>query len=165
VTVPGWSYRAKQLQKALRERRQPVPHEFVRAHLDVGGQALFYAMSPRDQAHSSNTAILIGGSSNADPELTVAALLHDAGKGKQIIWQRVLYVVAGAVAPRWLACWARPGPDTRGALYRSLYHTRLGAQLAAASGLSDRVCRLIAEHHNRTAEPDLRLLQWADEVA
>ncbi len=160
-----WDYRARQLWNAIREQRQPIDHDFVAAHLCSAGLALFYAMSTRDQAHSLNTAALVARSDCAKPDLIAAALLHDAAKGRQRIWERVLYVALDEALPGLLQSLARPGAGTRGALYRSIHHAAVGAELARAVGLPARVCDLIAYHHEPVADAEQRLLQWADAVA
>lgn len=166
MQVWSWRYRVRQLGRAVRERHEPIPHELVTTYLDGRAQELFYSMAPRDQAHSAKTAALIERSETdcAGAELIVAALLHDTGKGRQQIWQRVTYVLLRALPAGALSRLARPGDGTRGAFYRSLRHPQLGADLARTAGCSARVCSLIAEHHGPSREPALRLLQWADDV-
>jgi hypothetical protein len=159
-----WHYRVRQLSKALGEARAPVPWEFIRAHLGPEGQRLFCSMSRRDQVHSARAAVLLEAHCFC-PGLVVSALLHDVGKGRQSVWQRVLYVILSGYAQGFLGRIARPGPGTRGALYRSLWHPALGARLASEAGYPPEVCRLIVEHHRSGDEPLLRSLQWADDVA
>jgi len=165
VTVARWVYRAAQFRKALAEQGKPLAREVIEACLDPREQALFHQMSRRDQVHSINTATLVAGHASACPDLLVAALLHDAGKGEQSIWQRALYVVLTAVSPAAIARFARPGGGTRGALHRSLNHASLGAARAAEAGCSEKVCRLIAGHHKPESYPESGVLQWADELA
>jgi HD domain len=160
-----WLYRAAQFRRALGEGSRPASLELVQSHLDARGAALFRQMSARDQAHSEKTAALVATRGEVPVDLIVAALLHDVGKGRQVIWQRVLYVTLAGLNPGLLARLARPGAGTRGALYRSLNHPSLGAQLAAAAGCSAWVCELIAAHHKPTGSPETVLLNWADEVA
>src|SRR5579875_2937141 len=162
---PSWGYRIRQLRNAVAEQRQPIAHNYVRAHLTSAGQALFYSMSARDQAHSLNTAELIATVAPDDGDLLAAALLHDAGKGPQRMWERVLYVLLDELCPKQLAQAARPGSDVRGALYRSIRHAQIGSDLARDAGLPEAICDLIAAHHGAATDARLRLLQWADAVA
>jgi HD domain len=165
VRAATWGYRVRQLARAVNESRRPVSNSLLAAHLNHEGRLLFAEMTPRDQAHSAQTAMLVAERSPEDEDLITAALLHDAGKGDQSIWQRVLYVSLAAATPSLLACLARQGRGTRGALYRSLHHCRLGAELAARVGCSAETQRLIEGHHAAKAEGRLGLLQWADEAA
>jgi putative nucleotidyltransferase with HDIG domain len=161
----AWQYRVRQFSKALREGRDLVPRAVLDRHLHEDGIRLFRSMSGRDQVHSIRTAELVAQRAPDDEEMIVAALLHDAGKGRQTLWQRAIYVLALGVAPSWLHSFARPGRDTLGALYRSLRHPILGAELAAAAGCSERVCSLIARHHSIDHDENVRLLQRADDIA
>jgi putative nucleotidyltransferase with HDIG domain len=142
-----------------------VPDGFLVGHLDTRGQALFRTMSPRDQAHSMATARRLIFDAECDPDLVQAALLHDVGKGRQTLLQRVTFVLLSAMSADQLGMLARSGAGTRGALYRSLHHADLGAGMAARAGCSRRVCDLIARHHQPPADDASRALQWADEVA
>jgi putative nucleotidyltransferase with HDIG domain len=165
MLAPRWLYRASQFHKALGEGRSSASNEFIQSHLDARGAALFRQMTTRDQAHAAKTAAFVSARTDTAEDLVVAALLHDIGKGRQSIRQRVLYVVLASLSPGLLARLARPGAGTRGALYRSLNHPSIGAGLAAAAGCSTRICDLIAAHHEPPGSPELVLLRWADEVA
>jgi len=165
MVVTRWVYRAAQFRRALVEERHSVRGGSVSAYLSPRGQALFGEMSRRDQAHCVRTAELLIDAGHTDSALIVAALLHDAGKGPQAVWQRALFVILSAVSPALVAGLARAGAETRGALFRSLNHASLGAMHAAEAGCSNEVCTLIAQHHQQAAGPQVKVLQWADEVA
>jgi putative nucleotidyltransferase with HDIG domain len=158
-------YRLRQFLRALEESQETVPGESLEPYLEKGGRRLFTMLSRRDQTHSAQTAARVLQARPADLELVVAALLHDVGKGEQRIWQRVAYVLLGRAAPPLLRWLARADRGWRGALYRSLHHPLLGAQMAREIGYAEAVCCLIARHHEVTVDPRLLLLQWADEVA
>ena len=164
MPVPRWIYRALQFRKAVREGHSVVPPELAAGLLTSEQLALFHAMSHRDQVHSAATAALLTGQDGANPALLTAALLHDCGKGKQTLFQRVLYVVTAAISPALVARLAKQGTGSQGALYRSLNHPILGASLAAAAGCSAYVCGLIATHHQPTGA-ESEALRRADEVA
>jgi putative nucleotidyltransferase with HDIG domain len=165
TVVQRWLYRTRQVAQSLHERRTPVSDEFLAVHLDARGQALFRTMSPRDQAHSMATAQRLLPHAGCDPDLVQAALLHDVGKGPQTLMQRIAFVLLLATRADWLDLLTRNGAGTRGALYRSLHHSDLGAEMAGRIGCSRRVCELIAKHHQPPADDASRALQRADEVA
>lgn len=158
-------YRTQQLLHALRERPDSRTRRLAESYLEQRGRALFYRLSPRDQQHSARTAALLLRSSACDQELIAAALLHDVGKGRQQIWQRVLYVVLAAGWPGLLRRLARPGAGWRGALERAMHHAAAGARLARAAGYSERVVRLVAAHHEHGANGEVAALQAADRRA
>jgi len=100
-------------------------------------------------------------------EVLVAALLHDVGKGELRVWDRVAFVLLGAVDSR--RGWAlrsrvaiEHGSRFRGALWRLEHHAGLGAQLLGAS--KPRVAWLVAHHTDLEppSDADLALLMAAD---
>ena len=136
----------------------------ARGCLDGELLALFAAQEPRDQRHSAGTARwLLERGHGGDRDLLVAALLHDAGKGRQRTRDRVAHVLAG-----WLRVGAAAAADgsrleMRRAIARSRAHGEIGARLLAAAGASARAVELTRLHH-RPAGDDamLALLQRAD---
>ena len=103
-----------------------------------------------------------------DPDVAVAALLHDAGKAGTRLWHRVAYVLLQDFAPR-LLCRLKPvSPhDVRYPFYALREHARLGAALARAAGCNARVVTAIAQHHSpaaaqRSEDVLVRALQAAD---
>src|SRR5437879_5420254 len=99
MLAPRWFYRARQFHKALGEGHGPAWHQIAQTYLNTRGSALFRLMSARDQAHSAKTAALVAGHADASPDLMAAALLHDIGKGRQTIRERILYVILAGSAP------------------------------------------------------------------
>src|SRR5207237_3563540 len=100
-----------------------------------------------------------------DRSLFVAALLHDCGKGRIALWQRVVHVLLGAVAPglrRRIA--GSGGPAWRQAFYRLLHHPELGAEIVARTGADGDTVRMIREQESVTPDERLALLQAADEA-
>ncbi len=118
--------------------------------LPSGGRMLFAALSRNDQRHSLTVYRTLRARGCADRELLVAALLHDCGKGggRVPLWVRPLVVLLKAFAPgalRWLT--RAPAPWWRRPFYASWHHATIGADLAAAAGLPERVVLLIRTHH------------------
>lgn len=165
TSVRRAGYRARQLLRALEERRTCVDSQFVEAYLGERALGLFATLSPRDQAHSARAAAALWQVGPDDRALIIAALLHDAGKGEQQLWLRGLYVLAAAATPSLLQRLAQAGPGWRGALFRLLRHAELGAEAARTLGYDEDVCRLIADHHRPADGARQRALQWADEEA
>jgi hypothetical protein len=120
------------------------------ATLPPAGRALFAAMSRADQRHSVDVYWKLRARGRDDPDLLAAALLHDSGKGsgRVRLWVRPPLVLLRALAPwalRWLA--RAPEPRWRRPFYHAWRHADVGADLAAAAGLSPRVVLLIRTHH------------------
>ncbi len=158
-------YRARQLWQALTAGAPPEPP----LELSAGLRGLYQRMPPADRAHGLRTLERLGGAARSEPDLAVAALLHDVGKsGVGIhLWDRVLYVLAARLAPRWLAR-LRGMPAGLAALQR---HAEEGARRVEAAGGTARTVALIRHHHAGPVappwpEPECALLvalQRADE--
>ena len=122
--------------------------------------ARYAGSSGADDRHGAETARILR-QLGADEELVVAGILHDAAKPPNtLLWHRVAGVLL-EVTPRVRGRLAR-GDST---FARYLDHARRGAELARASGASERVVSLIARHHQRPVTDDERLLARADREA
>jgi hypothetical protein len=142
-------HRSRQLVGALRPRVDAERRAEAFALLRDGERRLFASMTPRDQQHCLDVYARLRAKSGDDRELLVAALLHDAGKGRVALWHRVAYVLLAARATRLLDRAVRQGGPGEGdgwrqALYRCRHHEALGAALARAAGATERVAALIA---------------------
>jgi putative nucleotidyltransferase with HDIG domain len=158
-------YRTWQFVRALGERPDGETYALASRLLDARGKALFMSLSERDQRHSARTAALMVEWGVGDPDLLLAGILHDVGKERQHLWQRVAFVLLAAGPPGVLRRLARPGHGWRGALWRACRHSKLGADKVRAAGYSERVARIIQHHHDKDSTGDLALLQSADERA
>lgn len=160
-------YRFLQFRRALGAKPTTTQLAAARACLSNEQWRLFRGMAPRDQWHAAETLRLLGERAAGDPELALAALLHDAGKGYIYLHERVLFVLL-ARWPRLLRRIAVPrGSHWRAALYRSASHASTGARLARDADASERTVALIRYHHRtrdalRIDDPDLLALLDAD---
>lgn len=154
-------HRVRQFFGALRPRVTPADRAEAYGYLVTPPlRALFESMMLRDQEHGLAVMRRVRAQAGeGDTALPTAALLHDCGKGRVALWQRVAYVLLG-VAPglrRRLA-------GGRGAMWRLLHHPALGAHLAAAAGAEADVVRMIREQEAAGADGRLAILQAADEA-
>ncbi len=156
-------YRSRQFFGSVRPRVDESLREQAFALLNDGQRQLFSSMTTRDQQHCLDVYSALREQGHDDGDLLVAALLHDAGKGKIELWHRVAFVLLEATAPKLLDRVARPGDsdDWREALYRCRNHPELGAELAREASSSDRVSSLISEHG--ADERQMAALKSADE--
>jgi hypothetical protein len=105
--------------------------------------------------------------------MLAAALLHDVGKagGRVPFWTRPVIVLGKKLAPGLLKrLVVYPGvqhtqslPGWRRALSYAWYHAEVGAELAAAAGLSQRAVLYIRTHHQ--ADGPAAELHKIDEVS
>jgi hypothetical protein len=158
------AHRARQFFAALRPRVTPTQRAEAYALLDVPLRPIFDSMTLGDQQHGIEVCERVRRSAAGDPALLIAALLHDCGKGRVYLWQRVAFVLLSAVPPVLRRIASEDGAEWRRAFWRLAHHPALGAEVVAASGGHPDVVRMIREQD--AARPDARLaiLQAADEA-
>ncbi len=155
----------------LAARHDPAVDAALRALLRPAEWALVARLAPGDRAHLLDTRRRLEWAGCDDPDLLLAALLHDVGKADErarvLLGHRVAAVLLGRAAPGLLARLAAPSRwRLRHGLYLAVAHPRLGADLARRAGCPERVCWLIAHHHDRpAADASLARLQAVDEEA
>jgi hypothetical protein len=162
------AYRTRQFFSAFRARINPSERDEAASVLGPDLLTLFASMSPRDQRHCFDVYKVLRGYGCQDKNILVAALLHDAGKGRMAgarvrLWHRVAYVLLAARAPKLLDRIANGGgPSGLASLHR---HSERGAILADALGAPTPVVDLIRRHeHPDSADEHLRLLRMADDA-
>lgn len=179
---PHWQryrYRLRQFFQGLRAQVTAADYELVKTLLPPAAWPLFVQM-PRDaQRHGLNVLTNVRQAGFEQPELLIAALLHDVGKcaaarnGIQLgLWQRGPLVILEALWPAGLRRFASPDPQSgwRYLLYVHLEHPHIGAVWAQQAGCPPLACWLIAQHQEKaphTPDPKqlslLNVLQTADD--
>jgi hypothetical protein len=124
---------------------------------------LFAAQHPRDVVHAVRTARWLLERGHIEADLVVAALLHDAGKGRQRRFDRVAWVLAESARLGSFGASERSRLEVRRAMARSRSHSWTSAELMRGAGASRTAVRLVRFHHRASAsDPVLALLQEAD---
>ena len=141
--------------------------------LPAAALALFKTMSSADQRHSLRVCRGLLARGCRDRDMLAASLLHDVGKaeGRVSFWTRPAIVLGKKLAPGLLKLLVvYPGvqgsaslPRWRRALSYAWYHAEVGAELAAAAGLSQRAVLYIRTHHQ--ADGPAAELHEVDEVS
>ena len=128
-------------------------------------------MPRHDQQHARNVCHTLERQGYAEPDLLVAALLHDAGKsttpGDRVrLWHRVAVVLLRVFWPSLLGQLAKDKEETwRRPFYVQVHHAAIGAEAARQAGCSDLTVGLIRHHEDapdRVLVPLLAALQAAD---
>jgi putative nucleotidyltransferase with HDIG domain len=166
--------RVRQGLRALSAWARPVDDDLAATFLSPPLLALFHRMRRSEQQHSLNVLRTLRRRGYDDPVLMVAALLHDVGKCRAAyhLWDRVIVVLAKAVAPDRVRRWGSGEPTGwRRPFVVNSQHPRWSAEMVAAVGADPLVIDLIAAHQRHLDHaPQTRLeellvvLQSADDA-
>lgn len=158
-----WGSRTRQFRAHLRASVTPQERAALVAWITPAQLALFDAMHVADRRHGLDVVASLRADGVTEPDLLVAGLLHDAGKGQTGVWPRVIYAL-GARYGSWIPRVARVIPGFRPALERLRLHADTSATLAAAAGCSARTVELI-RNQDAPLDPEFgELLRLADEA-
>jgi len=136
----------------------------VAAWLSPAQLAIFDAMHVADRRHGLDVVEALRGGGERDPEVLIAGLLHDAGKGETGMLPRNLYSL-GQAGIGWPARLLGRLPGMRVSLDRLRDHAEASAVLAAAAGCSPRTVELI-RWQDAPRDPDAgERLRLADEAS
>jgi hypothetical protein len=162
-TASWWASRTRQFRAHLRASVAPEERAALVTWIAPAQLDLFDAMHVADRRHGLDVVASLRAEGVTEPDLLVAGLLHDAGKGDTGIWPRVAYSL-GSRYGAWIPGVAMVLPGFRPALERLRTHAETSAELAAVAGCSPRTVELI---RNQDAPLDAEfgeLLRLADEA-
>ena len=151
------AYRARQLGHILTAAPHIADLQAATALLTPAQLALFQAMHPAEQAHSLRVHALLVQRGQTNPDLLMAALLHDTGKTHHLlgVGERVWIVLVHTICPNLEIRWGDSALPTHGVsawLRRSLIiarqHPAWGAALATQTGASPLCVNLIRRHQD-----------------
>ena len=118
----------------------------------------FRALQGREQRHAVDVLSHLQAHGAPSCDLLVAALLHNVGKGRVRLYERVAYTLLAMFAPRLLTRVALPDArGFRGAMAAQRDHPALGAEALAAIGVRPRVIELVRGHHDASVGGDEEL--------
>lgn len=163
--MPGWwSTKVRQAQRHVFGRVSTEERHDLQSWLTDAQLGLFDSMHRADQRHGLDVAAVLRAEDHDDPELLLAALLHDCSKGPGV---RLPHRVAWSLGERYgdgvLAVFSRV-PGFRGAFARLLDHAGDSADMALAAGCSQRTADLI-RHQDAPVDADAGVaLRLADEA-
>ena len=160
-----WAAKVRQFRAHVRARVAPAERTALATWVTDRQLAVFDGMPVADRRHGLDVMARLRAAGVTDPDVLLAGLLHDAGKGPGVgLWPRVAWSLGEAWGP-WVVRVAHPVPGFGRALDRIREHADLSADLAAAAGCSARTVDLIRyQDEPRDAEAGV-LLKRADENA
>ncbi len=169
-------YRARQFWFALHAKPLTSQQKTTtNRRLTPAQMALFTRMQTGEQRHSIRVLETLQKEGQTNPDLLVAALLHDIGKIRYPLrlWERVFVVLGKKFFPQRSQVWGQNPP--RGlarAFVVAEQHPTWGAELAQEAGTTPRAVSLIrrhqekisAEHIHSREDHLLEVLQAADNL-
>lgn len=158
-----WASRFRQFRAHLRARVAPEERTALVAWIAAAQLALFDSMHVADRRHGLDVVASLRAEGVTEPDVLLAGLLHDAGKGETGVWPRVAHALASAYG-QWIVSVARRLPGFGPALERLRTHAETSAELAAAAGCPGRTVELI-RYQDAPIDPEFgELLRLADEA-
>jgi hypothetical protein len=167
IARPGggrwWGGKVRQFTGHVRARVARSERDALAAWLTPAQLALFDRMHVADRRHGLDVVATLRAEGETEPDLLLAGLLHDAGKGRTGVWPRVAYALGQAYGSWvWRAAGIMPGMSKALECLRD--HAETSARLAAAAGCSERTVDLI-RHQDAPLDPVLgERLRLADEA-
>lgn len=158
-----WVAKIKRTWAYVRARVSSAERDGLATWLTPAQLALFDRMHVADRRHGLDVGSALRKTGTNDPDLLVAGLLHDCGKGQRV---RLVHRVAWSLGQRygeWIWRTASHVPTFRYGLDRLRNHADRSAELAAEAGCSPRTVELIRLQENPIDEAG-ELLRSADEA-
>jgi hypothetical protein len=141
-SIAWWLAKARQTRRHVVARVAARERDAVASWLTPAQLALFDAMHVADRRHGLDVVAALRSGGTDDPEVLLAGLLHDAGKGDAGLVARVAHSL-GQARLGWAASPVRRWPGMAGTLERLRDHAETSARLAEAAGCPRRTVELI----------------------
>ena len=161
LTLVRILYRVRQFWRMVWIKPDRYELEQVQAILSPGQWELFTHMQPGDKEHAVTVYHRLIQNGETQPDLLIAALLHDVGKVRYRMnpFQRTMVVLARAIIPEKAHQWGKLSPETcqnapgwKKPFVVAEQHAAWGAEMAHAVGVSSLTETLIREHHQGNSQ-------------
>src|SRR4051812_468792 len=158
-----WGDKVRQFRTHLRASVAPAERAGLEGWTTAAQRRVFDGMHLADQRHGLDVVASLQADGVTDPDVLIAGLLHDAGKGTTGVWPRVAYSL-GQRYGSWVWHVAGVLPRFDGGLRRLKAHAEVSARMAAEAGCSPRSVDLI-RYQDAPRDPEFgELLRLADEA-
>jgi hypothetical protein len=163
--VHWWAGRIRQFVRYVTGRVSAVERDALRTWLTAEQVALFDSMHRADRRHGLDVVAKLRRDGHADPDLLLAGLLHDCGKGRSLrLWHRIGWSLGERYGAGVRRGFERL-PTFRMAFTVIAEHADVSADMALAAGASERCAELI-RHQAAPIDDELGVaLQLADEAS
>ncbi len=160
-----WASKARQFGRHLVARVTPAERAGLATWVTPAQLALFDGMPVADRRHGLDVLERLRALGSDDPDLLLAGLFHDAGKGRPIrLWHRVAWSLGERLGP-WPHVLAARLPGGGDAMTRLRDHAEGSAALALAAGCGVRAAGLIRGDAPPADAAAAALLHAADEAS
>ena len=150
------AYRVRQFWHALFARPTLEDLSLARLVLSAPQMRLFEQLQTSEQAHSLKICQQLIQQGESQPDLLVAALLHDVGKSRYPLHplDRALIVIAGAIFPEKMESWGQGSPQGwQRPFVVARQHPTWGAEMAANAGATPLTVTIIQNHQDFNPSP------------
>ena len=163
--IAWWAGRVRQFARYLTGRVTKSERERLGAWLTASQLELFEVMHRADKRHGLDVVLALRRAGHSDPDLLLAGLLHDCGKGRSLrLWHRIGWSLSVRY-DGWVRRTALRTPTFAIAFATLAAHAERSAELALRAGCSPRTADLI-RHQAEPIDHELGLaLLLADEAS
>jgi hypothetical protein len=159
-----WAAKVRRFGRYFTGRVSAAERAELRSWLSPPQMDLFDAMHPADQRHGLDVVAALRADGHAQPDLLLAGLLHDCGKGRDLhVWHRVAWSLGERYGARVERAFERV-PTFRAAFATMRDHAARSAELAAAAGCNAATVELIRNQAEPTDPVLGRALLLADQA-
>lgn len=163
-SVAWWLTKVRQTKRHLLASVPAWERDAVTTWLSPPALAMFDGMHVADRRHGLDVVAALRAGGETDPEVLLAGLLHDAGKGDAGMFARIVHAL-GQAGLGWVATLVGWWPGMPATLRRLRDHAELSAGMAEAAGCPPRTVELIRwQDDPRDPEAGERL-RLADEAS
>jgi hypothetical protein len=159
-----WAAKIRQARRHVAARVEPAERAELATWLSPAQLTLFDSMHVADRRHGLDVVAWLRAAGDTGPEVLLAGLLHDAGKGATGFLPRVVYSLSQAYG-HWIASVAMTVPAFARPLRRLIVHAERSATLAEAAGCSPLTVELIRGQDLPPADETARRFHLADEAS
>ena len=159
-----WVTKVRQTKGHVVARVTARERDAVSGWLSPAQLAAFDGMHVADRRHGLDVVAALRAGGETDPDVLLAGLLHDAGKGDAGMIPRIVHAL-GQAGMGWVGTLVRLWPGMPATLRRLRDHAELSARLAESAGCPPRTVELIRwQDDPRDPEAGERL-RLADEAS
>jgi hypothetical protein len=162
--VGWWAAKVRRFARYFLGRVSSAERDGLHAWLTPAQLKLFDSMHRADQRHGLDVVAALRADRQSNPDLLLAGLLHDCGKGRGLhVWHRIAWSLSERYGRRVERLFLRV-PSFKSAFAVIAAHAARSAELALAAGASDSTADLIRHQAEPVDEVLGRALLLADQA-